>query len=427
MFEITDIRVLDKNFELIGVIDTFQSFIWTERYNECGDFELYIPSWDQNVLSIISKEDYIEINDSDYIMVVETIQMEWDYELGNHILIKGRSLESILGRRIVWSHSVYENIGLGSLIKTLINDNIINPSDPNRQIPNFVFHEPIPQSIEDIQINSIQLYGEYLDSVIESLCKTYKVGFKLCLEDGNLVFYLYQGEDRSYNQEDNSYVIFSPEYDNILNSNYITSDSTYRNVCLVLGEGEGADRTAIEVKATETPTGLDRREMCIDESIDSSYDDDTELSYEQQLFVRGSEALNENDYFESFDGQINPDQLYIYRTDYELGDIVQVTNAFGMNSNARIIEYIRSYSDSGISAYPTFSCDDEAVDNDYSTIHTSSGGGGGGGGGGTYDHTVLINRDVERQHPIGAITQLNYELSVRPDTAISQETIINLE
>lgn len=36
-----DIYVLDTNFTVVKILDTFSSFIWTDRYNLAGDFEIY--------------------------------------------------------------------------------------------------------------------------------------------------------------------------------------------------------------------------------------------------------------------------------------------------------------------------------------------------------------------------------------------------
>ena len=33
-----DLYVLDKEFNTLGLLDQFDSFIWTDRYNEAGDF-----------------------------------------------------------------------------------------------------------------------------------------------------------------------------------------------------------------------------------------------------------------------------------------------------------------------------------------------------------------------------------------------------
>ena len=37
-----NVWVLDENLEAIDIVEAFSSFIWTDRYNEYGDFELRI-------------------------------------------------------------------------------------------------------------------------------------------------------------------------------------------------------------------------------------------------------------------------------------------------------------------------------------------------------------------------------------------------
>lgn len=419
MAEMTEIRVLNQNLEFDGIIDIYESFIWTERYNECGDFEIY-TQMDPGILNTVQIGDYLEIPDSEYAMIVESVVLDHDYEQGNHITIKGRSLESILDRRVIWDHCVFSNVSLGSLIKTLIYNSIIAPTDSDRAISNFIFYEPI--EIPNITLESVQFYGDNLYDVISGLCKANNIGYKIVIEGSNLVFYLYSGKNRSYEQDVNPYVVFSPEYDNVLNTNYINSIQVLKNVCLVLGEGYGNDRTAVKVNIEDAPTGINRREMCIDESISSTGQSSTD-PYEKQLYEKGREALLSNQFIESYDAQINPRPIYIYGVDYHLGDIVQIVNDFGLGSTTRVSEYVRSYSTSGIDAYPTFIYDNEESSMESSTIHTSSGGSGGGGGTSTNDHNLLINRDMSNQHPITSVNNLRGELDTRPDTALSVEDI----
>ena len=52
---------MDTEFKMVGVIDTFISLIWTDRYDEAGDFELLIPM-DTPVLDLV-KEDYYLMTD----------------------------------------------------------------------------------------------------------------------------------------------------------------------------------------------------------------------------------------------------------------------------------------------------------------------------------------------------------------------------
>lgn len=64
------------------------------------------------------------------------------------------------------------------------------------------------------------------------------VGFRIKLSDDNkFVFKLYAGADRSYDQFTNPYVIFSPKFENVINTNYLESKKTLKTVTLVAGEG----------------------------------------------------------------------------------------------------------------------------------------------------------------------------------------------
>lgn len=45
-----DLLVLNTDFESISVIDTYESMIWTDRYNAYGDFELFF-AMDSSLLS----------------------------------------------------------------------------------------------------------------------------------------------------------------------------------------------------------------------------------------------------------------------------------------------------------------------------------------------------------------------------------------
>ena len=35
-----DVYVLNTDFQIVGVIDVYESFIWTDRFYSYGDFEL---------------------------------------------------------------------------------------------------------------------------------------------------------------------------------------------------------------------------------------------------------------------------------------------------------------------------------------------------------------------------------------------------
>ena len=107
-----------------------------------------------------------------------------------------------------------------------------------------------------------QYTGDNLYEIVNALCVANNIGFKITVNSSNqFVFKLYAGKDRSYDQFDNPYVVFSPNFDNILNTNYMESKSSLKNVTLVGGEGEGSARKYTGVGDT---SGLERREMFTD-------------------------------------------------------------------------------------------------------------------------------------------------------------------
>ncbi len=99
-----DLYITNPKFELVGVIDSYTSLIWTERYNNCGDFEIMISANDKNV-DILQNGYYIKRTDTDRVGIIETKTTQTNEETGDYIIVSGRMLESILDRRIVWQHT----------------------------------------------------------------------------------------------------------------------------------------------------------------------------------------------------------------------------------------------------------------------------------------------------------------------------------
>lgn len=350
------LTVLNTEFLPIAILDNYESFIWTDRFRTNGDFELYTSMTD-DILSYIKLGYYIENDLSEHAMIIEKIVIKTDIETGKHITVSGRSLESILDRRIVWGQRTL-NGALQDTLETLLNECIINPSNSDRQIDNFKFSASTDDGIVNLTIDT-QYIGDDLLKIVENACMEHGIGYKVIFEDTssnskNLVFQLYVGTDRSYDQDENGYVVFSPNFDNIINSNYIESDSSYKNVTLVGGEGDGSDRVYVTVGSG---SGLDRREVFTDAKSISSKSDNTTLSeseYAALLTQKGNETLSEQIVVTSFEGETETTQMFKYGEDFFIGDIVQIADEYGHETKARIIEMVISHSEEGFSVYPTF-------------------------------------------------------------------------
>ena len=347
-----ELLVLNPDFESIAVIDTYESMIWTDRYNSYGDFEIFF-AMDTQLLQYLKEDYYLWLKDSEHSMIIEDIKIDADTEEGNRLIVTGRSLESILERRIIWGQRIFSG-NLQNAIQIMLNENIISPSVADRKIANFIFVPSTDSKITSLTIDN-QYTGDDLYTVIKGLCEENNIGFKIVLTDDNqFAFSLYAGADRSYDQTENPYVVFSPNFENIINSNYFSSKAGYRNVTLVAGEGEGASRKTTVVGSA---SGLDRRELFTDARDISSDTEDGTLSdaeYIAQLRTKGLKNLTDHMITTAFEGEVEVTRLFKYGEDFFIGDIVQIANEYGNENSAYISELIISNSDEGLSIYPTF-------------------------------------------------------------------------
>lgn len=346
-----DLYVLDKNFVPIYSIDAYESLIWTERYKECSDFELVIPLKNAP-LEYLKTDNYIVRRGSKKVMIIENIPIDDTSEQGDRILLSGRSLESILTRRIIWGQKEI-SANVESAIFSLLNENVINPTIASRKINNIILKSSNDTLITSELIES-QYDGEEIYKTIEDICKLYDFGFKMELNsDKQMVFELFNGVDRSFSQSAVPPVIFSPSFDNLIKSKYIESTKTYKNVGFVAGEGEGTARKTTTVGDTSL-SDLDRREIFIEANISSNDGTISETNYYNQLKARGNEILEEHAPIYTFEAETEPNGIFKYGTDYFIGDIVQMINEYGIKVKVRITEIVYSHSAEGIRLIPTF-------------------------------------------------------------------------
>lgn len=382
-----ELLILDTNLVAVDMIDIFDSVIWADRYNSYGDFEIFTPVTERLLLN--AKHDYyLWIKESKRVMIIEDVLITSNFEDGNKLSITGRSLESLLERRIVWHKTILTG-NLQNGIKKLLDENIIAPTDDSRRIPNFVFAFSTDPAITELTLEA-QYTGENLYDVIWNACEYNGIGFQVVLlENNTFEFSLYNGADRTFDQIANPYVIFSPKFENIINSNYLESKKTLKTVTLVAGEaydttkddveaaldqlalgggtfmdvGLGVVRKTITVTAPDAEiTSINRREMFSDARdisqrvlVDGKETKMNDEQYFAQLKNRGDSDLSNNTLVKTFEGEVETTHTFIYGTDYYLGDKVQIVNEYGIESVIRVTEIVFSQSLEGIKIHPTFS------------------------------------------------------------------------
>lgn len=348
-----EVLILNSNFEAISLVEDFGSLLWTDRYSEYGDFELFTLVT-TDLLYFLQPDNYLWVNESNHLMIIEDREIECDVEDGNHLIVTGRSLESILDRRIVWNQTVLTG-DFQLAIKKLIDESIISPEIADRKIQNFVFNMSADPIITALTIDTQIARGSNLYDVVKTLCANENVGFKVTLSDSNqFEFLLYAGVDRSYDQTNVPYVVFSPEFENMINSNYKEIRSSLRNIVLVDGEGEGEN---LKTKTVGTESGLLRREFYTNASDISQTVDGTSMTEEEYLShleKKGLEVVAEKGEEKSFEGQIDTLTMFKYGEDFFIGDIIQLSNEYGMEGKARVTEIILSQDSGEMTINPKF-------------------------------------------------------------------------
>lgn len=336
-----------------AVIDNAKSVIWIKRFNGIGQFEIYIRATDE-LLKFFTNDDVLitRDNDDDSAMITETVKLTTDPENGDYLTISGKSAESIIGRRIIPKQSNYSGT-TENVIRQMMNDNIINPVDPWRKM-DFISLGTAHGWTESIDK---QVTGKNLLETISDLCVSENYGFELVFSNGTFTFELFKGVDRTFDQTANQYVIFSPTFENLGNTEYSRDTTTYYNSVFVGGQGEGSNRYIVEAD-NEEKTGLFLREKWIDSRNTSRTTDDGELTveaYRDLLIQQGKEELEIAKEKTTFGGEILNTNTYIYGVDYNLGDVVQIVNEYGITGTATITEIDEIEDENGYKIYPILS------------------------------------------------------------------------
>lgn len=366
--------VLDKNFRNVFILDAYQSFIWTDKYQSYGDFEFY-SSPTPEIIEFIQKDYYIWLRDSEHAMIVDTIELNTDIDAGDNIRITGKSLETILNRRVLIDQSISSpsDEDLQTYIEKIFKKCFGSEAEESRRIPNFIFEKNPdldPKNFPEDKrfLATGDFFGNDFYTIVETLCKANDLGFKVILEERMVqdvltncfVFSFYNGVDRSYDQDTNTYVAFSSNYGNLLSSAYCSSYANYKNFAYCHYEkttsSEGSSSSIHYMKSSylgsESPIGLYRRETFVSGSISS--DNDTNADPSSLLIQQATDALKETEITEAFDGEVDPYGQYQYGRDFLVGDIVQIADHNGYGGKTRVTAITFSSDSSGDKIYPTF-------------------------------------------------------------------------
>lgn len=232
-----DVYVLDGNLNQIGVIDSYISLLWINRYATEGDCELYVVATNEN-LNLLKKGNYLSRLDDEMVCRIEKIELDTDAENGNYLIVTGFDVKKILSQRIIWGQSNVDG-NVEDYIRDIVYKSLVNPNLSARAITNASGRQNflLGDKANFTEVTTQQISYKQISETIKEFCSKYDWGYKVIVDIGNFYFVLYKGADRSNN------VIFADEFENLISTKYIEDSSDSANVALIAGEGEGSKRS----------------------------------------------------------------------------------------------------------------------------------------------------------------------------------------
>nr|DAR82532.1 MAG TPA: hypothetical protein [Caudoviricetes sp.] len=269
------LAVLDESMILQHICEDYKSIIWTERFHGFGDFKLTVPGTLEN-LQIYQLDYYLYTKGTNKLMIIEQIELNTEYSKQSMLTVSGRSLESILDRRVMHPYPIWEGTILCKEERTRgkVKDVIKHYSNllfkqrdsldtsHERHVKGFGWYsvDELPGGIRrgrpvssmdigDIRVSAEGVvrdmsirnpnWGRYMDytkdpysmegswyKLVQELTDLTMSGWAIEYDGEDPYYwygYTYNGVNRTFNQGERPPVVFSPKYDNLSKATYFKS------------------------------------------------------------------------------------------------------------------------------------------------------------------------------------------------------------
>ena len=323
---------------------SISSYDYSNHLYEVGTYTITLSA-KQIFAGLIEPSTLLYVGYTDW-LIVDTIVRE-----GDTIELRGTDLKGLLARRItlypsstVTGAEGYDVIqgSTETVLKHYIANNLTAPSDTNRKIIGLAI---APDQERGIASDTYMSRFERVDELAAKVCKNAKMGYTVTVEGGAMVFEVIEAVDKTAGQSERNRIIFSRRRGNITTSRRERSLASAKNAFYATKSGATlvADAlTTLVLRDTDTPRGIERRELHLNVSVDTVAD------------IAPYALKDAADYIDT--DSMNVDILGNgYGTDYQLGDIVTMLDEdSGVALDAQITAARLTYTTSGRSVSLTF-------------------------------------------------------------------------
>lgn len=353
--------ITNTEFKALGELQQFDSLIWPDAYNGYAQMQLFAPITAET--SELLKKDYILWSGDETACMIESIKSIVDKDGIKSFQVKGRTLEKILEKRIVWQ-KYYKTGYTSDIMYDIVNRNCVSPIDSKRKIPWLYLASDRPR------YGTNQIYqktGGTVYTALYDLAAADELGFTILFKpkEKKLEFKVVKGRDLTRsNVEGNTPVEFSTDLNDILSSIYYVNIEDEVNMALVAGEESGTSR-AYATTGDLVATGLMRKELWVDaRDLQSEFRDEdgneqslTPVQYNQSMRERGNQKIAAKAVVESFEATVRifGEVQYVFGRDYIKGDkVTMIDKELGVTVSARITESEEGFGSQNYSLQLTF-------------------------------------------------------------------------
>lgn len=308
------LSLYDADLNRISIIgEHFVSCLWAEGYNTCERFSLELHDTKEHRQKV-RPDFYVGRDDRNTLMVIKTVEIK-----NGKIVATG-----FQATRVLDDCSFIGTIRDGADLDTAMK-NAYNSSDGVKNVSY--------RSTGLLATSENQVSNKSFLELSKSILQPADVGFRIVREKGELFYELYKPEE-------NPNLILSVDYGNLNLKSIVLSSQNFKNYVIVLGEGEGATRTRVDVDLTH---GEDRRDLIVDARDLQREEGETESNYLDRLKERGiGEILARQKTWECLFSPISND----FGKRFDIGDIVTVRlREHGLSFKARISRFTEKAQD----------------------------------------------------------------------------------
>lgn len=367
-----EISVYDTSLTRLGAVNTCVSLVWTVCYRDEGECVLEFQMAD-GLMDLFRPDRYMGLRGTDGLMIIKSVQATKD----GTILVNGSGIAHLLAERI--STQIVKSGNAEVIMRQLVRDYCTDW--PCLELG-------LVSGLPDVyqQQTSDGTVMEYLLKISEAT----DVGFRIRKEGKRLLF-------ECYKPGLNAFARYSAKRGNLSGLEYTDSTIRYKNVAVVAGAGEGADRVTVVVGETSA-TGADRREMYVDARGVQPEEGESADDYRLRLEAYGAEKLD-------LQGKIHNVEFVPTSIDAELGDIVTVlVPEYGSTMKARITSITTEMQDNVVTRSMTIGepilSGRSAGASGIATVNAISTGGGGAPDPGEYAPAWVQHGTLNSSNPL---------------------------